>query len=98
MVTPFSTKIKIITLTRISQLVGKVAATSRSHGGRDTLRNIISLKDLLFMNFSYNSLSRFVPSKEGYKRFPGAFVGNQDLYVEFCREKCDAGSLPIQVV
>ena len=47
------------------------------------------------MNFSYNSLSRFVPSKAGYKRFPGAFVGNPVLYVESCREKYDAGSLPI---
>ncbi|KAF9662376.1 hypothetical protein SADUNF_Sadunf18G0046800 [Salix dunnii] len=59
-----------------------------------TPRNISRLKELVLSNLSYNSLSGFIPWKEGYRRFPGAFIGNPDLCVESRRVKCNPGSLP----
>ncbi|KAF9670474.1 hypothetical protein SADUNF_Sadunf13G0072700 [Salix dunnii] len=56
--------------------------------------NISRLKKLVILNFSYNSFSRFVPSKEGYVRFPGVFAGSHYLYMESRRVKGNSGSLP----
>ncbi|KAF5960342.1 hypothetical protein HYC85_001551 [Camellia sinensis] len=57
--------------------------------------NISSLGNLTLLNRSYNCFSGIVPTKQGYWRFPGAFVGNPDLCVESPGERCQTKSLPV---
>ncbi|KAL7254716.1 hypothetical protein ACSBR1_008961 [Camellia fascicularis] len=57
--------------------------------------NISSLGNLTLLNLSYNCFSGIVPTKQGYWRFPGAFVGNPDLCVESPGERCQTKSLPV---
>ncbi|KAM0992489.1 hypothetical protein ACFX13_010894 [Malus domestica] len=56
--------------------------------------NISSLQHLTLMDLSYNCFSGLVTKKQGYSRFPGAFVGNPDLCLESSDGGCDPASLP----
>ncbi|KAJ8425457.1 hypothetical protein Cgig2_018855 [Carnegiea gigantea] len=58
------------------------------------LANISSLQELTTLNLSYNSLSGFVSRKQGYWRFPGAFVGNSALCIEISDGKCQPPTMP----